>query len=244
MASAGPKSTQYLIKQAKRAASASLGLLFPPRCVVCGRVGALLCAESIATFATIPKPCCPVCGEPQTHDGLCSRCRDHRRAFDSIQSAFLFAGGIRKAIHAFKYQRKRDLAQPLVSAMMSVLPDSPRENMLICPVPLHPTREKERGYNQAALLAEELASAWDLSLAASSALQRIRETQSQVGLDFPTRQANVGDAFRSIRDAVAGRSLLLVDDVCTTGATLHACAAALREAGAVHIQAVTLARAT
>ncbi len=244
MASAGPKSTQYLIEQARRVASASLGLLFPPRCVVCGRVGALLCTECIAAFASIPKPCCPVCGEPQIHTGLCPKCREQRRAFDSIQSAFLFTGGIRKAIHAFKYQRQRDLAQPLVSAMMRVLPDPHRENILVCSVPLHPRREKERGYNQATLLAGELARAWGLPLAASDTLQRTRETESQVGLDFPTRQANVGDAFWGNQAVVGGRSILLVDDVCTTGATLHACAVALREAGAVHIQAVTLARAT
>jgi ComF family protein len=244
MASAKPEATHTLIEQAKRAASATLGLLFPPRCVVCGRVGTLLCGESIAAFDRVPEPFCPVCGEPQTLSGLCPRCREHSRAFDSVHSAFLFTGGIRKAIHAFKYQHQRDLAEHLVGSMVQVLPASTSKGTLVCAVPLFPKREKERGYNQAALLAGELARVWSLPLAASDALQRVRETQSQVGLDFPARQANVGEAFRARADIFAGRSVLLVDDVCTTGATLHACAKALREAGAEQVRAITLARAT
>jgi len=243
MASAKSTLTNTLTEQAKRAASAALGLLFPPRCVVCGRVGTLLCAESIASFERISGPCCPVCGEPHTHEGLCHRCREHRRAFDSIQSAFLFTGGIRKAIHAFKYQRQHHLAKHFVGAMIGEFSAATFDSMILCAVPLHPKRELERGYNQAALLAMELARAWSLPLAAADALERTRDTQSQVGLDFSARRANVGEAFRASQDVFGGRGVLVVDDVCTTGATLDACARALRDAGADHVRAVTLARA-
>jgi ComF family protein len=121
--------------------------------------------------------------------------------------------------------------------------DRPATTSGLCAVPLHPARLAERGYNQSELLAAELARCWSLPRLSSSALIRTRETDSQVGLDLPARQANVAGAFTASPRWVEGQDVLLVDDVCTTGATLNACAQALREAGAVTVSAVTLARA-
>jgi ComF family protein len=113
---------------------------------------------------------------------------------------------------------------------------------VIVPVPLHPRRLRERGYNQATLLAQVLGRRMERPVRAK-AVERVRNTRSQMRLDAAERRSNVAGAFRSLDDRVSGRRILLIDDVCTTGATLDACAKALQEAGATWVHALTLARA-
>jgi ComF family protein len=113
---------------------------------------------------------------------------------------------------------------------------------LIVPVPLHAARWRERGYNQSTLLASQLATASGLRLI-EEALTRIRATAPQITLNAVEREANVRGAFEARADLVRGRRVLLVDDVCTTGATLAACSHALKPAGAISVWALTLARA-
>jgi ComF family protein len=159
-----------------------------------------------------------------------------------MRSAYRFEGGIRKAIHALKYEGRQGIAKPLAGAVALVLTPDSRQGVL-CAVPLHVKRQAERGYNQSDLLAQELALYWGIPYLGEGALQRIRETPPQVGLDFAARQANMRQAFVAQPDRVKGQSVILVDDVCTTGATLDACAQALLTAGAVSVSAVTVARA-
>jgi ComF family protein len=158
-----------------------------------------------------------------------------------VRSAFLFAGPLRNAIHTFKYQGETRLAEPLASAMQATIRPPDALNGIV-PVPLHPNHLAERGYNQSALLAEPLALAWGLPMM-EAALTRTRQTRRQVGLSLDERRSNVDGAFVADSSQVAGRRLLLIDDVCTTGATLDACAAALLGAGAQAVWGVTLARA-
>jgi ComF family protein len=227
-------------EQARRLPTAALDLLFPPRCVGCGQLGTVLCDTCVQQFEPVGRNVCPRCGRPGNSTTLCNHCRRHPPRFRAARSAFLFADPLQDAVHALKYQGESRLAGPLAGAMQTVI--SPPEALDgVVPVPLHTSHLAERGYNQAALLAEPLASAWGLPMI-EAALARIRQTRSQVGLSLDERRSNVGGAF--VADPqVAGSRLLLVDDVCTTGATLDACAAALLEAGARAVWGVTLARA-
>jgi len=141
-----------------------------------------------------------------------------------------------------KYKRRGSLAEVLAERMLTHLHLPDHDFEMLVPVPLHPARLAERGFNQAAMLASPLGAGWQVPVL-PEALSRIRSTRSQIDLGLEERRANVSGAFRGSEEIVSGRSILLVDDVYTTGATLGACALALRHAGASEVAAVTLARA-
>lgn len=147
---------------------------------------------------------------------------------------------LREAIHAFKYAGRRDTGTRLAALLVERWQDAPIAVDGVIPVPLHEARERERGYNQSRVLAEPFACQAGLPLR-PGVLERTRPTPPQVGLDRAGRLDNVAGAFQATIEALGGR-WLLVDDVCTTGATLEACAAALRSAGATSVWAITLAR--
>ncbi len=150
---------------------------------------------------------------------------------------------MREAIHRFKYSNSQDLVAPLGEMMVSYWQEVSFSADLIIPVPLHTRRLRERGYNQAALLARELGKGVGLPVL-EDALVRVRETSPQVDLNAKERQENVRGAFHCPTDRLAGKSVLLVDDVYTTGATLEACSLALKQQGVGTVWALTLARAT
>jgi ComF family protein len=149
---------------------------------------------------------------------------------------------LREAIHHFKYSNVQGLAIPLGRLMGQYWEKSPLPAEIIIPVPLHTDRLRERGYNQAALLARELGKSIGLPVSENS-LGRVRATRPQVDLNAPERKENVRDAFRCSNTELKERRVLLVDDVCTTGATLEACSSALRQVGARSVWALTLAMA-
>jgi len=230
-------------EQARRLANAALDLLFPPRCAVCRRVGSLLCQVCISDFVPVVGPVCQVCGEPQSTANLCARCTVQPRAFSSVRSGFAYSGTIRPAIHALKYNHKPGLAKPLAEALSRAITRTPSPDEYLCAVPLYSEREIARGYNQSKLLAHSLGAIWEIPVIAADAFCRMRNTTSQVELDYSARQANVEGAFKADPTLIEGHAILLIDDVCTTGATLHACAVALLAAGATSVNAITLARA-
>jgi ComF family protein len=175
---------------------------------------------------------------------LCGPCRRRAPGFDYARSAARYENVMREALHAFKFRGRRALAAPLgdlvVEAMEGRLPAG--VPALLVPVPLHPRRERERGFNQAALLAQRVGRAWQVPVR-DDLLVRAVATPSQTELDAAARRANVRNAFRLRRpDAIAGHHVLLVDDILTTGATLSECARCLREAGAALVGALTVAR--
>lgn len=220
-----------------------LDLVFPPRCVGCRRPDTWLCPECQSDIELITGPLCPCCGRPVAQsDHLCSICRRTADGIDGIRSAAYFEGLLREAIHRFKYRGGQALAQPLGQFMVEHWSDCHIPAEVLIPVPLHSTRLAERGYNQAALLAREMGANMGLPVDTSS-LIRTRATALQVDLDPAARQENVRGAFRCLNDAMVGRRVVLIDDVCTTGATLRACGVALREAGAGSVWGYTLARA-
>jgi ComF family protein len=154
----------------------------------------------------------------------------------------LFEGSLRQAIHAFKYSGQSSLAEPLGELLVSYWAESPLPVDSLVPVPLHPTRQRQRGYNQSSLLATRLAAAAHLPLV-EGCLVRVRATASQMTLGVPERQRNVEGAFRCVDSRLAGQRVLLVDDVCTSACTLGACSTALCESGVASVWALTLARA-
>lgn len=202
----------------------ALDLIFPPRCVHCKRMGSLLCANCLSAIepATLP---------------------DKNSEFlDGLRATAHFGGAIQSAVHAFKYQNLTRLADPLAQRLQQTLQMTDWRPTLIAAVPLHSDRTRERGYNQAALLATRLAEYSAIPFEAL-AITRIRATPSQVGLNYAQRQANMADAFTADRALVDGQAVLVIDDVYTTGATLRGCAAALRASGAHTVWGLTIASA-
>ncbi len=226
------------IGQIKRAL---LDLLFPPRCVGCGKAGTWFCEECYAQIEFIQPPLCPRCGRPTIGGRLCFLCQRDPLRIDGIRAVAYFEGPLRKAIHRFKYDNLRDLAVPLGRLLAVYLERDPLPAEVIVPVPLHPKRLRERGYNQSALLARRLGELTGLPLLEGSLL-RVRETAPQVELSAQERKENVRDAFACVDEQVAGKRVLLIDDVCTTGATLEACSIALAQRRPRSVWALTLAR--
>lgn len=219
-----------------------LDLLFPPHCVGCHQVGAWLCADCLAQVPRVEPPFCARCGDVVVADGLCARCRTAPLRIECIRSVVYSEGTLREAIHWLKYRGRTALAGPLGGLMVTYWMQHPMPADVVVPVPLHTARLRERGYNQAALLAHEMARRVGL-VVDEQALVRWRITAPQVKLDARRRKENVCDAFRCSGDALTGKQVLLIDDVCTTGSTLEACAVALYEGGARGVQALTLAHA-
>jgi ComF family protein len=218
-------------------------LIFPPRCMVCRRLGAWLCTGCMAEIEMICPPVCSQCGLPSDAHGADRPC-SIPSPLDGLRACAFHSGVLREAIHEFKYQDLTALAVPLGRLMADAWAalDGNWLPQAVVPVPLHPHRQRQRGYNQSALLARELAAALQLPLMEGT-LHRVKATVPQVDLDVEQRRINVLDAFRCQPGSLAGRSVLLVDDVCTTGATLASACQALKEAGASSVLAYTLARA-
>lgn len=216
-----------------------LDLLFPPRCVGCSSVGEWLCTACLAEVEWIHPPVCPRCGRPADVAELCLTCRMHPLTADGIRSVAYFEGALREAVHVFKYERVHALALPLGKLLVEYQQTYRLSADVLVPVPLHPQREAERGYNQATLLAEVMGEALDLPV--MNMVARVRATPPQVGLSAAQRRTNVRAAFAATA-AAAGQQVLLIDDVCTTGATLNACAVALKAQGAASVWGLTVAR--
>ena len=173
--------------------------------------------------------------------GLCVRCRAQRPVYDVLRSWGVFDSPLKEALHRMKYRRDLGLGEALARGMIQFLDTLEWSCDQVVPVPLAKRRLKERGYNQVALVAIPLALRFGL-VYRPQALERIRETASQVGLSAAQRRENVRGAFQA-DSSVRGKSILLVDDVSTTGATLSSAAGALFAAGAGSVKAVTVARA-
>ena len=242
----------------KELLAALLHLILPSPCRVCtlpldAQRRSLICGRCWSQARPVPEPFCPRCGRPfvsplalQDSPGhLCGPCRGQAPAFAVARAATLYeAGGtMRQAILLFKYGGRQSLARHLSHLMVEAVGGlfDPGQFDLLIPVPLHPSRERERGFNQAALLAKEVGRAWGLRVG-TRLLRRVRATEAQSGRR-PEREANVKGAFEVAQpDRVEGRRLLLIDDVFTTGATVNECAKALLAAGAAEVAVYTLAR--
>ncbi len=233
-----------IVHKAQHIMGSLLDLLFPPRCVGCKSSGRILCPACIAKIQPLKSPLCAHCGMPTTPGLSCQRCSYHHLRLSGLHSVSAYQEPLRSFIHAFKYEGKTRLAAPLGALLAHKYRASGLHVDMIIPVPLHSERLRQRGYNQAQLLA--VACATELGIPQSAALLvRGRPTAAQVHLSPADRQQNVAGAFLlapAYARVLRGRKILLIDDVCTTGATLEACAAPLFAAGASGVWGLVLAR--
>jgi ComF family protein len=189
----------------------------------------------------ISAPICPRCGRPWIGGGTCTICRSRPLALEGIRALALFEGVWRTAIHRFKYAHLTDLAPLLSGYLLKYLESNPLPLDGVVAVPLHSVRLRERGYCQSELLARELARGLGLPYWRDM-VTRLRNTRPQVGLTVEERWENMRDAFACRGGEVVYRRIVLIDDLCTTGATLDSCARALRAGGARSIWGLALAR--
>lgn len=214
--------------------------IFPPHCGGCHKFGERWCDDCQQRVIPLMESCCESCGTPLGRSGICEACRDQPPFFNALRSCYAYLEPARQAIHQLKYQRDIGLAEVLAGPMAKLANDLSWPVDLVTSVPLSPARIRQRGYNQASMLALPVA----ISLARPfdpGLLQRKRDTASQVGLSARDRKQNVSGAFAA--KSAAGKTVLVIDDVITTGSTMNACAQALRSAGAAAVYGLSFARA-
>ncbi len=229
-----------------------LDVLLPPLCHICRtfipNAGTLhICPACRDRLPLVSAPLCPTCGIPFAGTGdnhRCGVCLTHPPQFDLARAPFLYEGAIRELIHSFKYNRLTHLRSPLGQLTLDGLGGFLAEQrpQLIVPVPLHRSRLRQRGFNQAVLLGRVLARRLSLPMY-PDVLTRNRRTEPQIELSSAERRLNVKGAFSVNRaNSVAGKRVLLLDDVMTTGSTMDECARELKKAGAEFVIAATIAR--
>jgi len=231
----------------------AVGLVYPANCAVCKRpresdVDSALCASCRGQMRPIPKPFCERCNQPFegaiTGEFQCSNCVDKEYCFDYAVCGCRLTGVARECVHQFKYQRALWVGPELAALMIAAARERiVWENVdMVVPVPLFPSRQRERGFNQAEWLARRLVRALPAPLCKGN-LRRIRDTNNQALLNAAERIENVSGAF-AVRDPkpFLQRRVVLVDDVFTTGATTNECARVLRSAGAVSVIVLTVGR--
>lgn len=229
-----------------------MDLVFPRACAGCGKAvgeeALYLCWDCLSRIPVIHPPFCSICGNPV--DGVidevfeCSSCSQERPFFDIARSAARYSGVVEALVQDFKYHRATWLTNDLASLMLTCFRTHlPREDIdAVTYIPLYPTKERERSYNQAGLLAQRIAAHFHKALY-HNMVHRTRPTRSQTHLTASERTANVKNIFAVKRErALKGLSVLLVDDVMTTGATVNECARVLKGAGARKVVVLTVAR--
>jgi competence protein ComFC len=217
-------------------------LVFPPTCPSCQEIGFRWCEDCQRVVRPLAGvQICQVCGAP-SDKAHCKRCKSSRPSFVQLRSWVVFRHPIRSVLHSLKYQHNIGLGQTLAWAITPSLKQCNWPVQEVVPIPLSEERQRERGYNQAGLIARPTSQLLEIDYR-PNVLRRARHTRSQVGLTIKEREKNVQNAFEADPTLVAGKNILLMDDVCTTGATLTDAARALSNAGAREVYAFTIARA-
>lgn len=221
----------------QRLAGRILDVFYPERCVNCGRFGATLCDRcEVLLEPANGAGRCPNCSARWDETGNCPRCFGWQ-ALDGVRASFEMVGAARKVVHGLKYRGVRSLAERMAEGMEALREATPFD--VAVPVPLHRSRERQRGFNQAELILERLE--WPRP---AGRLRRIRNTPHQVGKHQAERRSNVSGAFAYEGPSLAGLTVAIVDDVVTTGATVNECARVLRDYGARRVFGIAYARAS
>lgn len=220
--------------------SAFRDFFWPRRCSGCGYRDVWLCDECLAKTPVWQAPWCSRCGIPVQF--LC-HCHELVSAISAARAVGHHTEWLQRGVQLFKYREELARADQFAPLMADAIVDLPVADLIVA-VPLHRKREIERGYNQALLLAERISAEIGVPVADRGVFVRRANTRHQTGLSADERRKNLSNAFVVERPTViAGSSVLLVDDVMTSGATMGACATIIRQAGAKHIQVVTVTRA-
>ena len=214
--------------------------IYPPECGGCGQKGARLCPLCIQHFS-LQKPIISELKYPPNNSQFQEEYQNHNDSVMKIASVAIYEGPVRHAIHKLKYKYDIGLGEILSRFMIDLFSRLSWDIDLIVPVPLNPKKHQLRGYNQSSLLALPMALSNDIKFSAN-AIQRVKETRSQIDLDSIERFINVHNAFSSQRELVEKRSILLIDDVATTGATLLSCRSSLMSSNAKEVFGLTLAK--
>lgn len=232
--------------------NALLDVILPPICHICHSFipnadKLHICPTCRDRLPLVFSPLCSICGIPFTgagDDHRCGACLTHPPHFDSARAHFLYEGPIRDLIHSFKYNQHTHLRSPLALLTLEGVGGflANHKPNLIVPVPLHHSRLRHRGFNQAVLLGRIFSRQLSLSML-PDALVRTRPTEPQIMLSAAERRLNVKGAFSVKRaERIAGKRILLLDDVITTGSTMDECARELKKAGAEVVIATSIAR--
>lgn len=202
----------------------------------------MLCAHCVALLPWYTAPRCPQCALPNLSGVLCGICLQHTPAFDRTLSVFRYAYPLDRLLHQFKYHQQLAWGALLAKALLKqwpCLPVAERPDVLIA-MPMHINRIKQRGFNHALELAKALHAHWSIPLV-TEGCTRVMDTPTQAGMDMKTRTRNLRGAFQS-QQSWQGHHVMVVDDVMTTGASMHAVAKVLKQAGAARVTALVLAR--
>ena len=218
-----------------------LDLIFPPICGGCGKPGSCWCVECQNRVRQLNGTLCEICGLPQDKPGICGTCLVERPHFLALRAWVVYSDPIQPALHGLKYRRNISMGDAFAYHMAPFVKSLNWQIDLVIPIPLGRQRLKERGYNQVGMIAQPLALAMGMRYAPNGLVRR-KETRSQVGLTKNERKENVQNAFEA-GVGIKGKSILILDDVSTTGSTLSAGAEVLYSAGARDVYALTVARA-
>lgn len=232
---------QFLYKYASMVWNV-LDWIFPPDCPGCEKKGVRFCDDCRKSVQPLSGPLCPVCGEPVRVDGLCSDCIKESPAFDALRAYTLFDGEIRNALHRLKYRNDISQGDVLAPFLVELFTRQGWNVDIVTAVPLSKKRLRSRGYNQAERIARPFAARIKKPYL-TNAVHRVIDTKSQIDLSLTERRENVSGAFYANSMVVALKSVIIIDDVSTTGSTISECARALKEAGAEKVYALTVARA-
>lgn len=220
----------------------TLDLLYPKYCIGCGAGGCYICQRCLRKLPYLSPLNCPKCGLPLGNKAFCLRCQEMSWRLDSLHSVFRFEGLLRQAIHLLKYNNYRALVPVLAEQVHSFLKIIRMKADAIIPVPLHPLRIKERGYNQSSLMARQLGKLTGIPVIEGYLLRTVNTLPQVKTSSREERINNVRGAFICKNREFKDSNIIVFDDVCTTGATLNACAATLKENLVKSVYGLTLAR--
>ncbi|TCV84770.1 ComF family protein [Sulfurirhabdus autotrophica] len=217
--------------------------IMPQNCILCGAgtQNSGLCTACHTHLPHHSTACCPICALPTFNSDICGRCLKKAPAFNNTHAAFTYQFPVDSLIHAFKYGGNLALSELLADYLITATSSQPKPDLII-PMPLHPARQRERGFNQSLEIARIISKKLHIPLAINLCT-RIRETAPQASLTIKQRHGNVKGAFDCTGEQIQGSHIAIVDDVMTTGTTINELSRILRDQGAAEVSAWIVARA-
>ncbi len=219
-----------------------IDFLYPPKCAGCGAEGVFLCEQCRSKLKPTGRNCCPKCGKPLGKRRWCPLCAGNDFLFGAARAPYVYEGAVGELIRDLKYNGNLEIASVLGKMLADYWPSLGHTADLILPVPLSEARARQRGFNQSELIAKDLSRRIGIPCV-PRALQKMRDTRTQVGLNAEERRENLCGAFAAEPCLVRGLDVLLIDDVMTTGSTFSECSGVLLGAGARSVTCLSAATA-